>query len=87
MEKDFKNSEILASVENLKLYLGKDKKLIINNTGFEIHRGEILGIIGESGSGKTILTTTLTGLNIEIQTLDHVVAAHHDVDVLVRHVR
>lgn len=38
-------------------------KLIIRNASFELKSGQILGLIGESGSGKTVITNTLTGLN------------------------
>ncbi len=81
MTKDFTNSEVLARIDNLKMYLGKKKKLIINNTGFQVRRGEILGIIGESGSGKTILTSTLTGLNTKIQTIESGQIVLNNIDV------
>lgn len=77
----FQNSEVLAEIENLKLRLGKGKKLIIDNTGFKVRRGEILGIIGESGSGKTVLTSSLTGLNVNIQTIDKGTIKVNNVDV------
>lgn len=59
----------IVEIKDLIMYLkvGKNKKLIINNTGFDVNQGEIFGIIGESGSGKTVLTKTLFGLNSNIQ--------------------
>ncbi len=81
MSKDFTNSEVLAHIDNLKMYIGKKKKLIINKTGFQVRRGEILGIIGESGSGKTILTSSLTGLNTKIQTIESGRIILNNVDV------
>ncbi len=66
----FKGKEVLAKIDNLKLRLGKGKKLIIDDVSLQVRKGEVLGIIGESGSGKTVVTSTLTGLNVKIQTID-----------------
>ncbi len=71
MVKDkFEKSEILAEVKNLKLRMGSKKRLIIDDTSFKVRQGEILGIIGESGSGKSVSTSTLTGLNINVQHIE-----------------
>ncbi len=71
MSKDkFVKSEVLAEIKDLKMRLGLKNKLIIDKTGFKIRKGEILGIIGESGSGKTVVTSTLTGLNVNIQNIE-----------------
>ncbi len=70
MADKFKNKEVLAKVENLKLRMGAGKKLIIDDASFQVRKGEVLGLIGESGSGKTVITSTLTGLNIEVQHIE-----------------
>ncbi len=70
MADKFKNNEVLAKVENLKLRMGKGKKLIIDDVSFQVRKGEVLGLIGESGSGKTVVTSTLTGLNINVQEIE-----------------
>lgn len=49
--------EILLKVENLNKNLGR--KNILNSLNFEVNKGEIFGIIGTSGSGKTVLLKTL----------------------------
>lgn len=41
---------------------GKDRRPALNDVTVEIHPGECLGIIGESGSGKSSLARVLTGL-------------------------
>ncbi len=41
---------------------GPLKKAAINNISFSIEKGEILGIIGHTGSGKSTLVQTLNGL-------------------------
>ena len=46
-------------VKNLDLSLGN--KIILNNINFKIKKGETLGLIGQSGSGKTTISRCLTG--------------------------
>ncbi len=70
MADKFSKKEILAEIKHLKLRMGGAKKLIIDDVSFKVRKGEVLGLIGESGSGKTVVTSTLTGLNIEVQTID-----------------
>lgn len=50
-------SDILLKVENLNKDFGK--KNALNNINFEVKKGEIFGIIGMSGSGKSVLLKTL----------------------------
>lgn len=61
----------LVSVEHLNVYykeknsLFSGKKLrkqVLKDVGLEIYRGEILGIVGESGCGKSTFAKTLVGL-------------------------
>jgi len=40
----------------------KEKKPVLNNISFEIERGEIFGLVGESGCGKTTLAKCILGL-------------------------
>ena len=55
--KDGSKSKYLIKVKNLKKRFGK--KEILKNINLEIKNGEIFGIIGMSGSGKTVLLKTL----------------------------
>ena len=52
---------IILKVENLKMYYHTSKGNIkaINDISFDIEEGETLGIVGESGCGKTSLATSL----------------------------
>lgn len=56
--KQLKANTILV-VKNLDLSLGN--KIILENINFKIKKGETLGLIGQSGSGKTTISRCLTG--------------------------
>jgi len=43
-------------------YFYDNKKIILDNINFEIKKGERIGIIGQSGSGKTTFVDILSGL-------------------------
>ena len=49
------DSDVLVRVENLCQYfkLGKSTLKAVNNVSFDIKRGEVFGLVGESGCGKT----------------------------------
>jgi len=71
-EKDY-DDNLLVKAENLWLYFqigtqfNPKYKLILRNVNLDLYKGDVLGIIGESGSGKTVLTNTFTGLNSDTQ--------------------
>ena len=45
------NEEVLLRVENLRQYFGSTKA--VDNVSFDIKKGEVFGLVGESGCGKT----------------------------------
>ena len=49
------NPEILLKVENLCQYfkMGKGELKAVDNVSFDIKKGEVFGLVGESGCGKT----------------------------------
>lgn len=47
------NAEVLLKVEHLKQYFGKKDFKAVDDVSFEIRRGEVFGLVGESGCGKT----------------------------------
>lgn len=53
-------SEIAINVTNLDVKIGK--KQILSDMSLEIAKGEIFGLIGPSGAGKTTLVKTIIGM-------------------------
>lgn len=51
----------LITVENL--WMDFDGKSVLKDISFTLHEGEILGIIGRSGAGKTVLMHLLRGVD------------------------
>lgn len=54
------HSDIAVSVRGLEVAFGD--KLVLDHLDLEIMRGEILGVIGASGSGKSVLLRAMLGL-------------------------
>ena len=44
------------------LSVGFGKKTVLDHLSLEVHRGEILGLVGASGGGKSVLLRTIIGL-------------------------
>ncbi len=53
----------IISIENLSFQYVKNSKKILDNINFKIIKGQAIGIIGKTGSGKTTLVENLIGLH------------------------
>jgi oligopeptide transport system ATP-binding protein len=61
----------ILQIKDLKIYFELKKGLFasrrtvhaVDNISFDVYRGEVLGIVGESGCGKSSLARSLVGLN------------------------
>lgn len=65
--KEVNGKKILIEVKDLVLSFKNpgspdENSLVIRKTSFELREGEVLAIIGESGSGKSVITSALYGL-------------------------
>ena len=58
--KSFKSTQPIISLENISLSFGKRK--ILDNMSFKINNGEILGMLGPNGVGKSTIFNLITGL-------------------------
>ena len=56
----FKNKQPIISLENVSLSFGKRK--ILDNVSFKIDQGQILGMLGPNGVGKSTIFNLITGL-------------------------
>lgn len=59
----------LLEVKHLNAYYrsrGK-RRQVLHDVSFSIHEGEVLGLVGESGCGKTTLSRAILGINREIE--------------------
>ncbi len=57
-------SDILAELKDVTVSFGKNekKKTVLNGISFTIGRGEIVGLAGESGSGKSTIAKAILGM-------------------------
>jgi peptide/nickel transport system ATP-binding protein len=57
----------LLQVEHLTVAIGDNR--VVDDVSFEVDRGRRLGIIGESGSGKTLAALSVIGLQPDVATV------------------
>ena len=58
--KSFKKQKPLVQLKNISLSFGKRK--ILDNVSFNINQGEILGLLGPNGVGKSTIFNLIIGL-------------------------
>lgn len=52
----------MLTVENLSIQVKKTQKTLVRSVGFSVASGEVLGLIGESGSGKSMTSKAIMHL-------------------------
>ncbi len=57
---DHSAGEVIISVRDVAIGFGE--RLIIDGLDLDVHSGEILGVVGGSGTGKSVLTRCIIGL-------------------------
>ncbi len=62
--------EKLLEVSDLSISFQKKKSEtpIVQGVSFDLHPGEIMGVVGESGCGKSVTSLALMGLNANTRT-------------------
>ena len=58
--RSFKKQNPVVSLKNISLYYGK--RQILDDISFDINKGEILGMLGSNGVGKSSIFNLITGL-------------------------
>lgn len=85
---DARPDDIVIKVRDL--VVGFGSHVVLDHLSLDVHRGEILGIVGASGSGKSVLLRTIIGLiprwqgSIEITGIDIDHATLEDIHALER---
>jgi ABC-type multidrug transport system fused ATPase/permease subunit len=60
--KNYQNKNVIFSFNNVSYFYDNSSKYILKNINLDIHKGEVIGIYGDSGSGKTTFVNLILNL-------------------------
>ena len=83
MEKD---NEIILSVKDLKTYIYVNNRCnrAVDGVSFNVHKGKTLGIVGESGCGKSITASSIMQLLPKLSRIESGEIVYHKDDEAIR---
>ncbi len=68
---EVQKGDLLLEARNVRVWFAEDKNLLgkpvsyyraVDDVSFTLHKGEVLGLVGESGCGKSTVSKAITGL-------------------------
>ena len=64
-------ADVILELRNLKTYFDTEEGMVkaVDGVSYSIHRGETLGVVGESGCGKSVTAMSILRLNPEPPTI------------------
>mgnify|MGYP005853514581 CR=1 FL=1 len=62
------NSDTLLEVNNLKVHIKIDEGILkaVDGVSFSLKRGKTMGLVGESGCGKSLTSKAIIGINPDV---------------------
>lgn len=65
MENEARKNDTIIQVKDLKVNIKTDDGILtaVRGVNFEIRKGETLGLVGESGCGKSLTSKAILGIN------------------------